>query len=87
MKKAILIGSGILSVVLLILPLLWCCGLWYYQPVSLLPTLLFLAAVVLWWRKKGRVSLHLILWLMVIVNIITYQCIPSPTPEIGRAHV
>ena len=81
MKKPLFICGGILSSLLLILPLPWCCGLWYYQPVSLLPTLLFLAAVVLWWRKKGRVSLHLILWLMVVVNIITYQCIPGPTPE------
>ena len=81
MKKALFICGGILSSLLLILPLLWCCGLWYYQPVSLLPMLLFLAAVVLWWRKKGRVSIHLTLWLLVCVNITVYHCIPGPTPE------
>ncbi len=81
MKKILYVGAGICSALLLILPLLWCCGLWYYQPVSLLPTGLFLCGIALYRFKKGHISVHLSLWLLVLLNTITYHCIPGPTPE------
>ena len=81
MKKTLLISAGILSGLLLVLPLLWGVGLWYYQPVSILPALLVVAGAALWWKLRKRPSIHLVLWLMVAVNIITYHCIPGPTPE------
>lgn len=81
MKKALLIAGLILSSLLLVLPLLWSIGLWYYQPVSLIPTGLLLTRTGLWWWKRRRPSAHLVLWLLVLVNIVTYHCIPGPTPE------
>ena len=81
MKKTLLISAGILSGLLLVLPLLWSIGLWYYQPVSILPALLVIAGAVLWWKLRKRLSIHLVLWVLVAVNIITYYCIPGPTPE------
>lgn len=80
MKKPLLITAFTLSALLLILPLLWSVGLWYYQPVSIIPAVLLLVAVGLWWRKIGRPTIHMVLWLLVLVNIITYHCIPGPTP-------
>lgn len=81
MKKKLLISAGILSGLLLVLPLLWSVGLWYYQPVSILPALLVVAGAALWWKLRKRPSIHLVLWVLVAVNIITYYCIPGPTPE------
>ena len=81
MKKGLLISAGILSGLLLVLPLLWSIGLWYYQPVSILPALLVIVGAVLWWKLRKRLSIHLVLWVLVAVNIITYYCIPGPTPE------
>lgn len=81
MKKKLLISAGILSGLLLVLPLLWSIGLWYYQPVSILPALLVIVGAVLWWKLRKRPSIHLVLWVLVAVNIITYYCIPGPTPE------
>lgn len=81
MKKTLLISAGILSGLLLVLPLLWSVGLWYYQPVSILPALLVAAGAALWWKLRKRPSIHLVLWMLVAVNIITYYCIPGPTPE------
>ena len=81
MKKTLLISAGILSGLLLVLPLLWSIGLWYYQPVSILPALLVVAGAALWWKLRKRPSIHLVLWVLVAVNIITYYCIPGPTPE------
>ena len=81
MKKTLLISAGILSGLLLVLPLLWSIGLWYYQPVSILPALLVAAGAALWWKLRKRPSIHLVLWVLVAVNIITYYCIPGPTPE------
>ena len=81
MKKTLLISAGILSGLLLVLPLLWSIGLWYYQPVSILPALLVVVGAVLWWKLRKRPSIHLVLWVLVAVNIITYYCIPGPTPE------
>ena len=80
MKKKLLISAGILSGLLLVLPLLWSIGLWYYQPVSILPALLVIVGAVLWWKLRKRPSIHLVLWVLVAVNIITYYCIPGPTP-------
>ena len=81
MKKKLLISAGILSGLLLVLPLLWSIGLWYYQPVSILPALIVAAGVAMWWKRRKRPSIHLVLWLLVAVNIISYCCIPGPTPE------
>ena len=81
MKKVLLISAGILSGLLLVLPLLWSIGLWYCQPVSILPALLVIVGAVLWWKLRKRPSIHLVLWVLVAVNIITYYCIPGPTPE------
>ena len=81
MKKKLLISAGILSGLLLVLPLLWSIGLWYYQPVSILPALIVAAGAALWWKLRKRPSIHLVLWVLVAVNIITYYCIPGPTPE------
>ncbi len=81
MKKTLLISAGILSGLLLVLPLLWSIGLWYYQPGSILPALLVAAGAALWWKLRKRPSIHLVLWVLVAVNIITYYCIPGPTPE------
>lgn len=80
MKKPLLIAAGIISSLLLVLPLLWSIGLWYYQPVSIIPAVLLLVGAGLWWWKRRRPSTHLVLWLLVLVNIITYHCIPGPTP-------
>lgn len=81
MKKTLLISAGILSGLLLVLPLLWSVGLWYYQPVSILPALLVIVGAALWWKLRKRPSIHLVLWVLVAVNIITYYSIPGPTPE------
>lgn len=81
MKKTLLISAGILSGLLLVLPMLWSIGLWYYQPVSILPALLVAAGAALWWKLRKRPSIHLVLWVLVAVNIITYYCIPGPTPK------
>ena len=81
MKKTLLISAGILSGLLLVLPLLWSIGLWYYQPVSILPALLVVAGAALWWKLRKRPSIHLVLWVLAAVNIITYYCIPGPAPE------
>ncbi|MBR5878385.1 MAG: DUF4105 domain-containing protein [Akkermansia sp.] len=81
MKKTLLISAGILSGLLLVLPLLWSIGLGYYHPVSILPARLVVAGAVLWWKLRKRPSIHLVLWVLVAVNIITYYCIPGPTPE------
>ena len=80
MKKPLLVAAGSLSSLLLVLPLLWSIGLWCYQPVSIVPAVMLLAGAGLWWRKRRRPSAHLVLWLLVLVNIITYHCIPGPTP-------
>lgn len=81
MKTALLIAARVLSALLLVLPLLWSIGLWYYQPVSIIPCLLVAAGAGLWWYKNRRSSVHLTLWLLVAVNITTYLLIPGPTPE------
>lgn len=80
MKKSFLILAGFLSTILLILPLAWCFGLWCYQPVSIIPTALLLAGAAIWWWKRRRPSVHLVLWLLVVVNSITYLLIPGPAP-------
>lgn len=80
MKKSFLILVGVLSTILLILPLAWCFGLWCYQPVSIIPTALLLAGAAIWWWKRSRPSVHLVLWLLVVVNSITYLLIPGPDP-------
>lgn len=80
MKKSFLILAGVLSTILLILPLAWCFGLWCYQPVSIIPTALLLAGAAIWWWKRSRPSVHLVLWLLVLVNNITYLLIPGPAP-------
>lgn len=81
MKKGLFIAGGVISALLLVLPLLWTFGLWCYQPVSILPGALLLAAAGLWWHKRRRPSIHLVLWLLVAVSIATYHLIPGPTPE------
>lgn len=81
MKRILSYTLGTLSGILLFLPLLWCVGLWYYQPVSLIPTALLLVCATLLWVKRRRPSAHLVLWLLVTINIITFLCIPGPTPE------
>lgn len=80
MKKILSLIVEILSSLLLVLPLLWSIGLWYYQPISIIPSILLLAVAALWWWIRRRPSAHLVLWLLVLVNIITYHCIPGPTP-------
>lgn len=80
MKKALLISAGILSSLLLILPLVWSFGLWCYQPVSIIPAALLLTGAAWWWWKRSRPSLHLVLWLLVLVSITTYLLIPGPAP-------
>ncbi len=81
MKKPLHKATGILSGLLLVLPLLWSAGLWYYQPVSLIPGILWIAAVAVWWKFRSRPSIHLVLWLLIGINVITYSYIPGPTPE------
>lgn len=81
MKKVLKTAGGIISALLLILPLAWCFGLWCYQPVSIIPTALLLAGAGIWWWKRRRPSVFITLWLLVVVNSITYLCIPGPTPQ------
>ncbi|MBR3902691.1 MAG: DUF4105 domain-containing protein [Akkermansia sp.] len=81
MKKTLRILLLSLSTALLALPLLWSFGLWYYQPISLLPSAAVLAAAGIWWKKRRRPSLHAVLWLLVAANLTTYALIPGPTPE------
>ena len=81
MKKLLSVLLRLLSGLLLILLLAWCCGLWYYQPVSLLPSVIVLSAAIFWKRRRKNISVHLILWLLVLTNASTYQCLPGPTPE------
>lgn len=82
MKNKLSIAGLILSALLLVLPLLWSLGLWYYQPISLLPTAILVIFFVCIWKIKGRrISIHLALWALILINIITYQLIPGPTPE------
>lgn len=80
MKKALRIILYFLSTLLLLLPLVWSIGLWYYQPISLIPATLVLLAAFLWRRHRGALSFHLILWLLVLVNLLTYHLLPGPTP-------
>lgn len=79
--KKLLIIAGVLSTLLLLLPLLWCFGLWYYQPISLLPSALLLTGAGIWWVKRRRPSVHFVLWMLVAVNIATYHLLPNPAPE------
>lgn len=87
MRKNVSIAAGIISALLLALPLLWSLGLMIYQPISILPATVYLAAVILWCctRKKHTSSraatIHLALWSLILVNIITYLLIPGPSPE------
>lgn len=68
------------SALLLLLPLLWSLGLWYYQPISLIPAAAVLLPALIRWRKGKRLPLQLLLWLLVIASIITYRFIPNPAP-------
>ena len=81
MKKKFSKAIGILSALLLVLPLLWSLGLWYYQPISLIPAAILLIFICIR-RKKGRlISIQPTLWALVLLNIISYHLIPGPTPE------
>lgn len=81
MRKALKYCAAAISCLMLVPLLLWSFGLWCYQPISLIPTSLLLAGATLWWKKRRRPSLHLLLWLLVVLNIGTYCLIPGPTPE------
>lgn len=81
MNNSLRLSFYLLSALLLTLPLLWSLGLWFYQPISLIPAALVPAGAAIWWRMRKRPSIHLVLWLLVAVNIITYICIPGPSPE------
>lgn len=72
---------SILSSLLLLLPLLWSLGLWYHQPISLVPAVFLLIVIYIWKIKGRRVSIHPVLWGLILINVITYQFIPGPTPE------
>ena len=82
MRIAAYLGMGISSI--LLLPgLLWSLGLWIYQPISLIPPVLFAAAWGVVWFKKKRYPGYTLTWLwgLVLLNIITYQLIPGPQPQ------
>lgn len=82
MRKVLKYTAAVISILLLAPLLLWSAGLWYYQPVSLIPTALLLVGTGLWWKKRQRrPSVHLVLWLLVLLNVTTYNLIPGPTPE------
>lgn len=71
-----------LSIIPLSIALLWSLGLWVYQPISLIPTALLLAAWAAWYIKRKKYPGHTLLWLwaLVLLNIVTYELIPGPQP-------
>lgn len=83
MKTALRYTLNTLCIIALCPVLLWCVGLWIYQPISLLPTL---PAVTAWAvaRIKGhRAGKHifLFLWGLFALNAVCYHLIPGPQPE------
>ena len=61
MKKALRYTLNTLCIIALCPVLLWCVGLWVYQPISLLPTLLAVAAWVVARIKGHRAGKHIFL--------------------------
>lgn len=83
MKKTLCYILHGLGIILLSIALLWSIGLWVYQPISLVPTALLLAAWAAWYIKHKKYPGHTILWLWAIalLNLVTYELIPGPQPE------
>lgn len=73
----------LLHTLLLSLGLLWLIGLWVYQPISLLPAALLLAAYLILWRRtrKRPTRTRLWLWGMIAIGIATYAALPGPQPD------
>lgn len=80
MQKACLYVLLTISALALILPILWIAGLWYYQPICLIPSGMLLLGMFFWKRQRRSISVHFILWALVIINIITYHLLPPPQP-------
>lgn len=83
MRKALHYTLLTISILLLSIALLWCLGLWVYQPISLIPVALLLAAWGAWYAKRKQYPGHTLLWLwgLVLLNIVTFKLIPGPQPE------
>lgn len=77
LHKVLLISGYTLRWLLLGTGLLWCLGLWYYQPISLVIPALAVAAWLLLHRKKTE----LILWMSFLFSVICYLLLPGPQPE------
>lgn len=72
-----------LNAVALAIALLWCVGLWCYQPISLITLCTILGAWVAVCRIRKKRPSHTSWWLWGLVTacILTYCCIPGPTPQ------
>lgn len=83
MKKTLYYTGLGLSISVLSIGLLWSLGLWCYQPISLVPAILLLAAWGAWYFKQKKYPGHILLWLwgLLLLNIITCKLIPGPQPE------
>lgn len=83
MRKAATYTLRCLGYILLSVALLWCLGLWVYQPVSLIPAGILAAVWGAWYIRQKKHPGHTLRWLwgMVLLNIITYQLIPGPQPQ------
>ena len=83
MKKILQRTLFCISIILLSIGLIWSLGLWIYQPISLIPTALLLAAWGGLYFKQKKYPGHTQLWLwgLLGLNIITFELIPGPKPE------
>lgn len=83
MKKALHYTGITLSILALCPALLWCLGLWIYQPISLIPTVVTVGIWLFLYLKRPLVRKHIMLslWALFAVNVLCYQFIPGPQPE------
>lgn len=82
MKKIFRYSLGLLQGILLSIALLWCVGLWCYQPISVVVAVAVACAWGGLYLYRRRYPAHTVCWLwgLVAASIATYCALPGPCP-------
>lgn len=72
---------------LLLFGLLWLLGLWFYQPISLIPSILLSGTYgyFFWKRCSGTINFEILLMGLLVCGVATFWFIPAPQPKNWQA--